>query len=128
MMKFLIKYAMVPVTAASLFLPLAASAAIDLNTNLGNVGDSAYNTTGGNPTDLLTIIGTIINVVLGLLGVIFLLFTVYAGFLWMTAAGNEEAVTKAREILKTTIIGLIITLAAYSIASFVVTQLSNATA
>mgnify|MGYP001565081904 CR=1 FL=1 len=127
MMKFLIKYAMVPVTAASLFLPLAASAAIDLNTNLTSVGANAYNTSG-EPTDLLQIIGTIINVVLGLLGVIFLLFTVYAGFLWMTAAGNEEAVTKAREILKTTIIGLIITLAAYSIASFVVTQLSNATA
>ena len=127
MMKFLIKYAMVPVTAASLFLPLAASAAIDLNTNLGNVGDSAYNTTGGNPTDLLTIIGTIINVVLGLLGVIFLLFTVYAGFLWMTAAGNGSCDQSQRN-LKTTIIGLIITLAAYSIASFVVTQLSNATA
>ena len=123
MMKHLIKYLIAP---SLILMPFAASAAIDLNTNLGNVGNSAYNTS--SPTDALTIIGTVINVILGLLGVIFLLLTIYAGFLWMTAAGNEETVAKAKNILKTTIVGLIIVLAAYSIASFVVTQLANATA
>ena len=123
MMKNLVK----SLIASSLILmPLAAGAAIDLNTNLGNVGNAAYNTS--SPTDALTIIGTVINVILGLLGVIFLLLTIYAGFLWMTAAGNEETVAKAKNILKTTIIGLIIVLAAYSIAAFVVDELATATA
>ncbi len=119
----MMKYLIVP---AILLMPFAAGAAtLNLGSNLNNVGNSAY---GAAPTDLLTIVGTIINVALGFLGVIFLLLTVYAGFLWMTAQGNEEQTTKAKGILTTAVVGLIITLAAYSIASFVVNQVSNATA
>jgi len=65
-------------------------------------------------------VGKIIKAVLGFLGTIFLALTVYAGVLWMTAAGNEEKVTKAMGILKTSVIGLIIIVAAYSITYFVV--------
>ena len=64
-------------------------------------------------------VGKIIKIVLGLLGIIFLALTVYAGVLWMTAAGNEEQVTKALGILKMAVIGLIIIIAAYSITYFV---------
>ncbi len=120
----MMKYLIVPVL---MLMPFAAGATtLNLGSNLNSVGANAYGTSA--PTDLLTIIGTIINVALGFLGVIFLLLTVYAGFLWMTAQGNEEQTTKAKGILTTAIVGLIITLAAYSIASFVVNQVSNATA
>ena len=114
---------------APLILPMAAGAAgvSNLTNQLQNVGGTGYGTAGAAPTDLLTLIGTIINVLLGFLGVIFLLLTIYAGFLWMTAQGNEEKVEKATGILKTAIIGLVIILAAYSIANFVVSQVSNAT-
>lgn len=119
MMKFLI----VPML---LLLPFAASAdTLNLNTSLDNVGGEAYGTT--SQPDLLEILGTIINVILGFLGVIFLVLTLYAGFLWMTAGGNDEAVVKAKNILKTSIIGLIIVLAAYSIAGFVVKEIGDAT-
>ncbi|TSC83677.1 MAG: Uncharacterized protein G01um101413_947 [Parcubacteria group bacterium Gr01-1014_13] len=67
-------------------------------------------------------VGKIIKVVLGFLGVIFLALTVYAGVLWMTAGGNEEQVTKAMGIIKTSVIGLIIIVAAYSITYFVLTN------
>lgn len=120
----MMKYLIVP---ALMLMPfMASAAALNLSTNLDTVGSNAYGTS--TPTDLLTIIGTIINVALGFLGVIFLLLTVYAGFLWMTAQGNEETTTKAKGILTTAVVGLVITLAAYSIASFVVNQISNATA
>lgn len=122
----MMKYLIIPSLLLLPLAPLAANAALDLNTQLGNVGNSAYGTTAATP--LLTIVGTIINVALGLLGVIFLLLTIFAGFMWMSAAGNEEQVAKAKGILKTSIVGLIITLAAYSIASFIVTQVSGATA
>ena len=114
-------------------LQLAALPALAANTNyggfLGNVGTNAgLATTGGTPnTDLATIIGGFIQIALGLLGVILLILTIYAGFLWMTAQGNEEQVQKATGILKNAIIGLVITLAAYSIASFVVNQVTTAT-
>lgn len=120
----MMKYLIAPMF---LLLPFAVSAdTLDLNTPLTNVGSEAYGTSGA-PTDLLVIIGTLINVILGFLGVIFLLLVLYAGFLWMTAGGNDEMVVKAKNILKTSIIGLILVLAAYSIAGFVVKEIGDAT-
>ena len=48
---------------------------------------------GGN-TDLATIISTLISVILGFLGIIFLVLTISAGFKWMTSQGNEEEIKK----------------------------------
>ncbi len=74
-----------------------------------------------------TVVGLFINIVLGVLGVIFLVLTIYAGFLWMTAAGNEEQVKKAKHIVVQAVIGLVITLSAYAISDFVINQLTAAT-
>lgn len=68
-----------------------------------------------------------IRVALELIGAVFLILTVYAGFLWMTAAGAEEQVAKATGILKMAVIGLIIILAAYSLTNFVVYRLVRST-
>lgn len=70
-------------------------------------------------------ISTIITGVLSLAGTIFLVLTVYAGILWMTASGNEEKVTKAKEIVTQAIIGLAITLGAYAITAFVTGKLTS---
>ncbi len=78
--------------------------------------------------DVAIIVGRIINVFLSVLGLIFLILTVYAGYLWMTARGNEEIVKKAKETLTNSVIGLILVLVAYSIARFVVGRLVAATA
>lgn len=64
-----------------------------------------------------------IQVVLGFLAIIFLGLTVYAGFNWMTAAGNDENIKKAQATLKAAVIGLLIVLAAYTITYFVFAQL-----
>ena len=72
-------------------------------------------------------VGEIIRIILGLLGTVFLCLTVYAGFLWMTAAGNSEQVEKALGILKTAIIGLVIILASYSISYFVLDSIFKVT-
>ena len=71
-------------------------------------------------TSLPTLIGNIINIVLGLLGIVFVVLIVYAGFLWMTAAGSADQTKKAKAILTNSIIGLIITIAAYAISAYVV--------
>lgn len=69
----------------------------------------------------------IIRSVLGLVGMIFMGLSLYAGFLWMTAGGEEEKVTQATGILKMAVIGLIIILAAYSLTNFVVYRLIRST-
>ena len=75
----------------------------------------------------LTIASQIMLGVFGFLGIIFLILTIYGGVLWMTARGNEEQVTKAKNILKTAVIGLIIILTSYGVAQFIYLWVSSAT-
>jgi hypothetical protein len=79
----------------------------------------------GGSTDLIEIIGRIINVFLGLLGVILLILILYAGFLWMTAAGDAEKVERAKKYLKNAVIGLIIIVCAFAIVRFILGWLSG---
>lgn len=66
-----------------------------------------------------TAAGQIIGIVLSFVGVIFLVLMIYAGISWMTAAGNEQQVSKAKDLLINSIIGLVIIFAAYAITVFV---------
>lgn len=70
--------------------------------------------------DATGFIGTMIAALLGLLGVIFLILTIYAGLLWMTAGGNADNVKKAKAILLNSVVGLVIVLSSYAIASTVI--------
>ena len=81
----------------------------------------------GDPKSIPEIIGAVIGIVLSFVGVIFLILTMYGGFLWMTSAGNEIKVLKAKETLRNSIIGLIIILSAYSITKFVIGVIISST-
>ncbi len=84
--------------------------------------------TGLGNADPRTIIASVIRVVLGFLGVIAVIIVMYAGFLWMTAGGNEDNVSKAKQMMGAGVIGLVIILAAFGIATFVMNVLVDATA
>ncbi len=73
---------------------------------------------GQTPADIRVTAAKIINIVLEFLGIIFLGLTIYAGFLYMTAGGNEENTQKAKDMLRNAIIGLIIILSAWAITRF----------
>lgn len=77
--------------------------------------------------DLRTTIAEIINVALGLLGVIAVVIILAGGFKWMTAGGNDEKVSEARKLIFSGIIGLAIILSAWAITTFVIGALSDAT-
>lgn len=87
-----------------------------------NVAQETANASGSYNTgrELTPMLGTIISAILSLLGGIFIIFIFYAGYLWMTASGNEQKVDKAKEILKESIIGLVVVLGAYAISYFVI--------
>src|SRR3989338_1443717 len=99
----------VSILAISL-LPNAAFAALNSPTTLG----------GLSTQELESTIGTLLNAVLGLVGVIALGIILYGGFRWMTAAGNEETVGEAKKILIAGVIGLIIVIVAWAVVSFVI--------
>lgn len=91
--------------------------------NLEAVG----NVTGTVKTELPVLIGKIINTALGLMGIIFVIMVVYAGVLYMTDMGEGKKVDTAKKLLKTSIIGIILIVAAYSISTFIISQISSAT-
>lgn len=91
--------------------------------NLQQVGDIAF---ADAQTDLPSIIGGFIKVLLGIMGIIMVVLILYAGFLWMTDAGKGDNVNKAKDIIKAAIIGLIIIVAAYAITSFVLSSIESA--
>jgi len=68
--------------------------------------------------DLLKIGGNALNVILSFVGVLFLLMMLAGGFLWMTAAGNEDRVKTALNLLIAGVIGLVIVVSAYAITAW----------
>ena len=100
----------------------------DWNTKLDNAAgkNGAGYMIDKDENDPFKIISIGIQIVLSLLGVIFLGLIIYAGMRWMQARGNEEEVSKAKDIIINSIIGLLIVLGAYVISFFVVKYLGSA--
>ncbi len=88
---------------------------------------SVQNFTGLGNTDPRVMAGSVIKIMLGFLGIIALVIILFGGFKWMTAAGNEDKVAEAKKLIGAGIIGLVVILAAYAIAQFVISALYNAT-
>ena len=82
-------------------------------------GASGANIAGSGPADPRIIAAIIIRSVLALIGIVFVVLVLYAGFLWMTAAGEEDKISKAKKLLYDGVIGLVIILSAYSITYFI---------
>lgn len=91
-----------------------------LNETAGRV--SAFNAqvaaNNDNRDFLSTRAGVYIGLVLSFVGVLFLGLMIYAGILWMTAAGNDQQITQAKNLLVNATIGIIIVFAAYAITVF----------
>jgi len=77
--------------------------------------------------DPRTMVTQIINVLLTILGIVAVVIVLLGGFKWMTAGGNEDKVGEAKKILGAGVIGLVIILAAWGIAAFVLNTLMSAT-
>ena len=101
--------------------PLNQNTAFGVTEPMAHSGKEAGYDISGNIKDLLlsNIVSIAISAFLGLLGIIFVILIIIAGYNWMTAAGDEAKVTKAKETLQRAVIGLIIIIAAYAITAFV---------
>jgi hypothetical protein len=73
----------------------------------------------GVPTDLQLALENITNWILGFVAVIAVLIVIYGGLLYLTAAGNDDQVAKAKKTITTGIIGLIICGLAYALVKLV---------
>ena len=92
-----------------------------------NVYPNASGNIGLGNADPEDMIVSVINWILGILALVAVIMILVGGFLWMTAGGNEEKVDKAKKLLIAAIIGLVIILAAWGIATYAIGKLLDIT-
>ena len=88
----------------------------------GKYGLTTAGKTAGLQTsdlDIPTLIGKFLGSILGFTGTLFFVLVVYSGLMWMTAAGNEDRIKKAKQILIAAVVGLIIVVSAYAITQYI---------
>ena len=83
--------------------------------------------TGLGSTDPRVMVANVIRIILGFLGVLAVLLIMWGGWLWMSSNGNMEQVEQAKKTLIAASIGLVVVMASFGIAQFVLNSLYNAT-
>ncbi len=118
------KNIIISLIVASLFFPWAAAAQEETTPfSLMDVGS----VTGLGGGDLRSTSIKTIQFVLGFMTLLAVVFMIYAGFIWLTAAGNEKNVEKAKSIISATVIGMIVIILAWAIVAYVASTASNVT-
>lgn len=92
-----------------------------------NFGADKLNDIGLGRNDPRELATRIIQILMGLLGIIAVVLILVGGFKWMTAMGNEDKVAEAKKLLGAGVIGLLIVLAAWALAMFVISRFLYAT-
>jgi hypothetical protein len=85
---------------------------------MATLNAAAYTEPLPTGVDLLAMIAQIANYLFWILLAISIVVIVYAGILFVTAAGNAEQVEKARGIILYAIVGIIVAMLAYGIRTF----------
>ncbi|PIP34840.1 hypothetical protein COX21_00705, partial [Candidatus Falkowbacteria bacterium CG23_combo_of_CG06-09_8_20_14_all_41_10] len=104
------------------FVSIQAASALDVGANV------VTNTIKLSNDSPIQIASRIINIFMMFLGILAVSLTIFAGFKWMTSAGNEENVAAAKKILKNAVIGLVIILSSWGIVAFILGRLISDTA
>ena len=68
-------------------------------------------------------IASIVNILIGLAGIIATIFIIVAGLKWIMAGGNEEQIKSSKDTIKSSVIGIIVILAAFVLVNFVINNL-----
>lgn len=82
---------------------------------------------GLGTADPITIVATLIQSFLVILGLIAIVIIIKAGIQWMLSQGNTDTIDKAKRELQWAAIGLLVILASYSLADYIFTVIENAT-
>ena len=119
------------VVAALVLLPLMTSAQVSEEAP-GYVQDIDYTLEqpfGGqdNIASLAEYINVVYAFALGIVGIIAVVLIMAGGLRWVAAAGNESAITEAKEIITSAVTGLAIALLSYVILAFINPSITSST-
>jgi hypothetical protein len=90
-----------------------------MRSQLDMLGSEAKYDISDGQNKIGVIAGTAVSALFALLGIIFTGLMLYAGYNWMTAAGDEGKTTTAKDTIRRAIIGLVITAGSWAIWEFV---------
>lgn len=99
--------------------------------NPRNIAEESLNITA-EPTEVILhqepyrVIGGLLNIVLSVVGIVLVIYIVYAGFKYFTAGGRDEVTVEAKKIIRNAIIGIILVILAFAISNFVINMIGNA--
>lgn len=69
---------------------------------------------------LSSFIGTIVNILLYILGAVAVIMMIIGGFMYAVSGGDLSAVTKAKNTILYAVVGLVVAVMAYAIVHFVI--------
>lgn len=79
----------------------------------------------GSQADVGTIIKTIVNVLLFVLGAVSVVMIIIGGMKYTLSQGDSSSLTSAKNTILYSVIGLVVAIFAYGIVNFVLTQFSS---
>jgi len=115
------------VIAILIIIPISTTIAVQEQGSGGGGGSSSLNITNplGGTNDISALVSNIINFLIILAFPITAILIVYAGFLYITSAGNDEKVKTAQKALIWAIVGFAIVLVASSVPTIIEEFLSG---
>ncbi len=93
---------------------LSNSISAQLNAGAGNAGFETQNS-----TELRILLPSIFQVLFGFLATAYTIYLLLGGYWLLTARGQEEKISRAKDTIRRATIGLIVVMLAFSISSFI---------
>lgn len=78
-----------------------------------------------NNLEVGSIMGTVIKSFFSVMGMVFLILVLHAGYKWMNANGKKDDVEEAKNSIMRATIGLAVMIAAYALTAFVFNQIDQ---
>ncbi|MAF24808.1 hypothetical protein CL634_04450 [bacterium] len=99
---------------------------INIEGVLRGAAENAGYTPGADTSSFAKIVAAWIRFFIVLVGLIFITILVYGGWLWLTSAGEEDAITKAKKVISAGFIGMVLMLMSWAISNFIVNRFTEA--
>ena len=87
-------------------------------------GMNATSAGTSTPTDANVVIKKVTNTMFFIIGAVSVIMLIYGGIRYTTSGGNTNSVTAAKNTVIYSIVGLVISILAYAIVNFVVTNIN----
>ena len=83
--------------------------------------------TGLGTRDLKDLIMSIVQILLGFLGIAAIIVILYGGYIYMTSEGEPDNIDRAKKILINGVVGLVIILSAFAIVTYIISRMQEIT-